>query len=201
MRAGQPGRLGYTRAMPTTKLLLPNGFYLSPIAQGDQAAYVEHLNAPEIHLYTDNIPYPYTAADAEWWVSFRATAAQPGAPETLFALRRADGYLIGSVGVGDGEVGPTTVAELGYWLAKPYWGQGLMTAAVTVFCRYAFEVLQVHKLEAKVFDENAASGRVLEKCGFKLEGYIREHAYRRGAFLDDREYGLLRSEWAARQGN
>jgi RimJ/RimL family protein N-acetyltransferase len=178
-------------------LPLPNGYYLSAIAQGDQAAFVEHLNEPELHLYTGNLPYPYTAADANWWISYRTSPGQPSTPETLLALRRPDGYLIGSIGVGDGEVGPNAVAELGYWLAKPYWGQGLMTAAVRAFCRYAFEVLQVHKLEAKVFNQNRASWHVLEKCGFKLEGYIREHAYRRGAFLDDREYGLLRSEWAA----
>lgn len=182
--------------MPPLTIDLPNGYHLSAIRPGDQAAYVEHLNAPEIHLYTDNIPYPYTQADAEWWVSFRAGGGQAGAPETLFALRRPDGYLIGSLGVGDGEVGPNAVAELGYWLAKPYWGQGLMTAAVRAFCRYAFDTLALHKLEAKVFDPNTASWRVLEKCGFKLEGYIREHAFRHGVFLDDREYGLLRSEWA-----
>ena len=177
------------------RLAMPNGYYLSAIAQGDQAAYVEHLNEPDIHQYTDNIPYPYTQADADWWVTFRAAGAQTGTPETLFAVRRPDGYLIGAVGVGDGEVGPNAVAELGYWLAKPYWGQGLMTAAVRAVCRYAFEVLQVHKLEAKVFDKNTGSWRVLEKCGFKLEGYIREHDYRHGEFLDDREYGLLRREW------
>jgi RimJ/RimL family protein N-acetyltransferase len=179
------------------KLTLPNGYTLSGIALGDQAAYLEHMNAPEIHRYTDNIPYPYTEADAEWWVTFRAAGAQDNGPECLFALRRPDGYLIGSVGVADLAVGQTKVAELGYWLAKPYWGQGLMTQAVRAFCRHAFTDLQLHKLEAKVFDKNTASWRVLEKCGFKLEGYIREHAWRAGEFLDDREYGLLRREWAA----
>jgi [ribosomal protein S5]-alanine N-acetyltransferase len=176
-------------------IALPNGYCLSAIARGDQAALAEHLREPDLHLYTDHLPL--TAAEAEWWVNFRAGTGHSGAPETLLALRRPEGTLIGAIGVGDGEVGPAAVGELGYWLAKPEWGQGLMTAAVATFCRYAFEALALHKLEAKVFDPNIGSWRVLEKCGFKLEGYIREHAYRRGAFLDDREYGLLRSEWEA----
>lgn len=182
--------------MRTLTIELPNGYYLSRIRQGDQAAFVAHLNEPDLHRYTGHLPYPYTAADADWWVNYRAAPSQDGAPETLLALRRPDGYLIGSIGVGDGEVGPARVGELGYWLAKPDWGQGLMTAAVRAYCRYAFEGLALHKLEAKVFDPNTASWRVLEKCGFKLEGYLREHEYRHGAFLDDREYGLLRAEWA-----
>ncbi len=178
-------------------IALPNSYYLSSIRAGDQAALVAHLNEPELHLYTGSIPYPYTAADADWWVKYRVTAGQDGAKETTFALRQPEGYLIGALNVEDLVVGKTFVAEMGYWLAKPEWGKGLMTAAVRAFCRYAFEELALHKLEAKVFDQNTGSWRVLEKNGFKLEGYIREHAYRRGEFLDDREYGLLRREWAA----
>ncbi len=66
--------------------------------------------------------------------------------------------------VGDG------VIELGYWLAKPFWGQGVMTAAVRAACHHAFFNWDVDVILASCFVSNVASRRVLEKNGFEFEG-------------------------------
>jgi RimJ/RimL family protein N-acetyltransferase len=111
-----------------------------------------------------------------------------------FAIRNPDGTLIGVVGAGHLEVGTTHRANLGYWLAKPYWGQGIMTRAVRCYVRYALTHLDVVRLTAEVFCRNEASIRVLEKVGFRREGRLRKHRAKDGDLLDAYFYGLLRED-------
>ncbi|WP_162910839.1 GNAT family N-acetyltransferase [Hymenobacter oligotrophus] len=96
-----------------------------------------------------------------------------------------------------GTIGPWNIsaehhrAELGYLLHPDLWGQGLMGEALTEVCRYAFENLGLHSLEANVNPDNAASRRLLEKHGFVQEAYFRENFYYNGQFLDSVIYARL----------
>ena len=101
---------------------------------------------------------------------------------------------MGVIGADDLEVGTTHRANIGYWLAKPYWGRGLMTAAAHRFVQYAFERLEVVRLTAEVFSWNEASARVLEKVGFRREGRLRKHREKDGRLVDVFYYGLLRDD-------
>ena len=85
-------------------------------------------------------------------------------------------------------------ARIAYWLAKPYWGQGLMTKAVTRYAEYAVTELDVVRLTAEVFAWNEASARVLQKAGFTQEGRLRKHREKDGALVDVRYFGLLRAD-------
>lgn len=100
------------------------------------------------------------------------------------------------VGADDLEVGTSHRANIGYWLAKPYWGRGLMTEAVRRYTDYAFEQLEVVRLTAEVFTWNDASRRVLEKVGFRQEGYFRKHREKEGSLVDVLYYGLLQEDFA-----
>ncbi|WP_460576974.1 GNAT family N-acetyltransferase [Hymenobacter coalescens] len=82
-------------------------------------------------------------------------------------------------------------AEVGYTLHPDGWGQGLMGEALATVCRYAFEVMGLHSIEANVNPQNAASIRLLERQGFVREAYHRENYYFRGQFLDSAIYSLL----------
>jgi ribosomal-protein-alanine N-acetyltransferase len=75
-------------------------------------------------------------------------------------------------------------AEVGYALHPAYWGQGLMSEALTAVLRFSFEELQLHSITAHVSPENTASVRLLEKHGFVLEGHLRENYCFRSQFLD-----------------
>jgi RimJ/RimL family protein N-acetyltransferase len=97
------------------------------------------------------------------------TEANGGQP-VVWAIREETGRLIGGIGLDDLIIGQSHQAELGYWLAKPWRGHGLMTAVVEAVCWHAFENLGVTRLTAHVFWFNDASARVLEKCGFRQEG-------------------------------
>ncbi|RTQ53337.1 N-acetyltransferase [Hymenobacter gummosus] len=84
-------------------------------------------------------------------------------------------------------------AEIGYMLLPSAWGAGLMAEAVEAVCRYGFEQLHLHSIEANVNPHNAASIRLLERLGFVREAYFRENYYCRGQFLDSAIYSLLAS--------
>lgn len=109
-------------------------------------------------------------------------------------LRNSQGYLIGSVGVDDFKIGETHRAEIGYWLAKAYRGQGVITDALSCFIQYAFNELELIRLTAHTLDFNTASARILEKNRFKLEGCLRQHTKTRNGVFDTFAWGLLKGE-------
>lgn len=100
--------------------------------------------------------------------------------------------MIGGCGFDGVQVGKSHRAEIGYWLAKPYWGRGIMTAVVRRLCDFAFEQFGLVKITAHVFADNGASAKVLEKCGFQQEGYLRKHYLKDGQFLDSRLFALVK---------
>jgi RimJ/RimL family protein N-acetyltransferase len=86
-------------------------------------------------------------------------------------------------------------AELGYALARPHWGQGLMHEALMRLVGYAFGELGLHRLEADIDPRNAASARSLARLGFRKEGTLRERWIVAGEVSDSDLYGLLGTEW------
>ena len=174
------------------KIVVNERIHLSEPRPADQSALVEHLNDPDIYDRTLRIPFPYTDAAAEAWLLLVANSTKQQGRPTQWAIRTADDALIGACGFVGFEVGKSHRAEVGYWLGKRYWGQGIMTTVVQWLCRHAFEELELVKLIAHVHAHNLASARVLEKCGFEQEGFLRKHFHKDGRFLDAKMFGLLR---------
>jgi RimJ/RimL family protein N-acetyltransferase len=90
-------------------------------------------------------------------------------------------------------------AEIGYALGRDYWGQGYMNEALMALLKHAFEVLDLHRIEADVDPRNAASIKTLERLGFQREGYLRERWQVNGEIQDAFYYGLLRREWVGQE--
>ena len=111
-------------------------------------------------------PWPYSLRDAE---AFLAAPRDPGLPSMLI-FERTDGepVLVGSCGLGRRASGRI---ELGYWIARPFWGRGFATEAGEALVAMA-RALGLDRLEASHFIDNPASGRVLEKLGFQSTGMI-----------------------------
>jgi [ribosomal protein S5]-alanine N-acetyltransferase len=165
---------------------------LTEFRPSDKPALVEHQNDKEIYDRTLRIPYPYTDTHADEWLGIYAKATQQQGRPVHFAIRNAEDYLIGAFGFNDFQMGKSHRAEIGYWIAKPYWGQGIMTAVVQRACQYAFEEFGLVKIIAHVNATNPASARVLEKCGFEQEGFLRKHFRKDGEYLDVRLYARLK---------
>ncbi len=166
--------------------------HLSEFRSSDKPALIEHLNDRDIYDRTLRIPFPYTECNADEWLGICAKATEQQGQPVHFAIRIGDDALIGGCGVDGFQVGKSHRAEIGYWLAKPVWGQGIMTAVVQRVCQHAFEEFGLVKIIAHVFTGNPASARVLEKCGFVQEGLLRKHFLKDGRLIDARLFALLR---------
>jgi ribosomal-protein-alanine N-acetyltransferase len=166
------------------RIELHDGFYLSPVVEGDEAAYLEHFRDKETTDRLVAIAYPYTPADAEKWVRFcHESMVRHGRPNQ-FALRRADGFLIGGAGLQLRGGLASHRAELGYWLAKDYRNRGLATAAARASVHYAFRDLGLRRIEATSSVGNPVSHRVLEKTGFTREGLLAAYYLKDGTLID-----------------
>lgn len=121
-----------------------------------------------------------------------------GVPEPMAIAFKSDPECkpIGSVGC-FWHSQPNHVMELGYWLAEPYWGRGLIAEAAQALMRYCFAEFEVQRIQARVIEGNAASIRVLEKIGFQFEGTLRSYILRRGNFEDVLFFSKLKPPPAA----
>lgn len=137
----------------------------------------------------DRMPHPYALADAE---AYLKECAQKDSD--LVLCIEAEGQVAGSIGLHPGKDVTRLTAELGYWLAEPFWGRGIITAAVRVMVQYGFEQLPLNRVEAYVFANNPASARVLEKAGFSFEGRLRRNVIKDGQILDSLVYARLRDD-------
>jgi [ribosomal protein S5]-alanine N-acetyltransferase len=180
--------------MGDLKIKVREGVYLSGIRETDAPALLEHLHSKDVYNTTLNVPHPYLEADADWWIHKRIANTRDLGKEVTFAIRDDAAKLIGVVGADSLQLGSTHQAEIGYWLAKAHWRQGIMTDAVKAYVGYAFGELKLLRLTAHVFAFNAASARLLEKNGFRLEGHLRKHFRKDGALQDALYYGLLKED-------
>jgi ribosomal-protein-alanine N-acetyltransferase len=86
-------------------------------------------------------------------------------------------------------------AEIGYAISARYWNQGIMSEALREIISFGFERMNLHRAEARVYVENTASERVMQKCGMKYEGVLRESWFVKGIFQDIKMYSILKSEF------
>src|SRR5215813_6436390 len=107
---------------------------------------------------------------------------------------RADNALVGGLTLANVRRGVAQAGSLGYWIGEAYAMRGLMTAGVLALIPFAFGTLRLHRLEAACIPNNVASVRLLEKTGFRREGFAREYLCINGVWQDHLLYALLRSD-------
>jgi [ribosomal protein S5]-alanine N-acetyltransferase len=153
----------------------------------DAPSLVKYANNKKIWLnLRDAFPHPYQFSDAE---NFLSKVAQQN-PGTMFAIAD-DKEAIGSIGLMLGEDVHRYTAEMGYWLAEPFWNKGIMSRAVLRFTEFAFENFALNRLFAEPYIKNTASVRILEKAGFVLEGTLQASAFKDGRILDQLLYAKI----------
>ena len=156
----------------------------------DAADLARHANNRKVWLQLrDRFPHPYMIDDARGFIAF----ARGANPETAFAVT-VDDRPVGSIGVVLGEDVERCSAEIGYWLGESYWGRGIATRALVSFTRHAFVAYELERLFAVPLATNAASCRVLEKAGYRLEGRMRRSAVKDGVVQDQLLYAILRGD-------
>jgi RimJ/RimL family protein N-acetyltransferase len=155
--------------------------------QADAPSVAQHADNRKVWLQLrDRFPHPYGLEDAERFID----AALAREPETFFAVE-VDGAAVGSIGFGLQQDVERVSAEIGYWLAEPLWGRGIMTEALAAVTNYAIETHGLTRVWAVPFDGNPASMRVLEKAGYVCEGRMRRSAIKDGKILDQLLYAYV----------
>jgi RimJ/RimL family protein N-acetyltransferase len=149
------------------------------------------LYANNVHIWNNlrnYFPHPYTEADGIAWLE-KNTIAEP---RLNFAIDM-DGQAIGGIGIMLNSDVYAMSAEIGYWIAEPYWNMGIATEAIRQMTEYVFYYFDIVRLYAEVFENNKASMRALEKNGFYLEGVRRKAVLKNGVLMDDYIWVKLRS--------
>jgi ribosomal-protein-alanine N-acetyltransferase len=163
---------------------------LRPWRPGDEKALVRHANNPKIwRNLRDRFPHPYVRRNAVDWI--RRAIGTPGDAALHFAIVYA-GEPVGGIGLERLSDVHRGVAEIGYWLAEEHWGKGFATETLVAVTGYAFASFELERLEAGVFEWNAASCRVLEKAGYHLEARLRRRVVKDGRTIDELLYVRLR---------
>ena len=155
----------------------------------DREALMALCNAVDRTYLSDRLPYPYTEADADWWLGM--VTGNDG-KEGVWRAIVLDGQIVGSISVERMANENRSVGSIGYMIMTPFWSQGIGTEAVRQICGIAFGKLALERIIGEVFPENLASARVLEKNGFLLEETRAGAVVKGGKAMDVRVYGLPR---------
>lgn len=164
-------------------------FQLRPWTLHDLDSLVKYGNNASIAKFmTDQFPHPYTAEKGKAFIAF----ATQNNPIHIFAID-VNGEAVGGIGLHPQADIHQKNAELGYWLAEPYWGKGIITEAVKQMVAFGFSTYPINRIFARPFGTNIASQKVLEKAGFILEARFEKTLYKQGEYLDELVYAIRRS--------
>ncbi len=159
---------------------------LRDLTDNDATTLAAIANNKKIWLQLrDRFPHPYKLDDAKWYINY----AQTNDKEIIKAIV-ADDVLCGVIGAINHEDVYAHVGEVGYWLGEAYWSKGIGTKALMLFIEYCRSNKLYQRLEAGVFSNNKASIKVLEKCGFQIEGIRLSRIIKDGQTLDEYFCGL-----------
>ena len=135
----------------------------------------------------DYVPFPYSKEDALSFIQFCLNQK----PLQHFGIYHS-GKVCGVISIVPQSDVHRLSGELGYWIGESFWNKGIATQAVSMISEYAFEKLGLNRIYAKVFDPNVASMKVLEKCGYLLEGISKNAVIKNNRVLDEHRYALLK---------
>lgn len=153
---------------------------LAPIAPDDAMEMTVLADDWLVAREAPSMPYPYDLETARRWIAAAVRGKRRGTDHIFTIRRRADGRFLGAIGLQVEDDG----AEIGYWLGRAHWGQGLATEAVGAVVAHARSDLGLRRMTARVFVENPGSAKVLRKLGFDHVDTERRHYPTRGGHRD-----------------
>lgn len=180
-----------------TPLLETKRLYLRKLVPGDADAIFGYASDP---LVTRFMPWEThrSLRDSEAFIRFTMARYTEDLAGDWGIVFKGDDRLIGMVGFSHCDL-QNKRGEIGYTLARAYWGQGIMPEAVFRLLAFAFEEMGLNRVESCHFLPNEKSGRVMQKVGMAFEGIAREKIYAKGDYWDVKQYAILYSDWVKRQ--
>jgi len=158
-------------------------FTIRKFKLSDAAELTQAINDKMIINNLAVVPFPYKIKDANWFIKKNLNNYKDKKATSIGYCIEINKKCVG--GIGFSELVAGHKVTIGYWLARDYWGKGLMTKIVRSFTNYIFKKYKLKRIEARVFLYNPASKRVLEKTGFQLEGVLRKVFKKGDKYLDE----------------
>ncbi len=167
---------------------------LRPLKQSDASAIQKAASDRMIADTMISLPHPYPAGEAGRYIARQQAERKVGRSFTFYIEQKDDGRFCGLVELRaiDRE---HSLGELSFWLAFDAWGQGYMSEAIQAVVKYGFEVCGLNRLYAYHMMRNPATGRILEKNGFRQEGLLHQRVQKWGQFEDVALWAILRQDW------
>ena len=159
-------------------------FTLRPFKDTDLTSLVKYANNYNIAKFlTNQFPHPYTDEDGRKFIS----SVSNNNPANVFAVV-VNEEAAGAIGIFPQSDIHEKNAEMGYWLAEPFWGKGIITRAIEQIVEYGFKTFDISMIFSRPFSSNPASQRVLEKAGFVCEAQLKNAIYKNGSYFDELIY-------------
>ena len=167
---------------------------LRPLGLADKEEIQKSAGEREIADTMISLPHPYPEEEAERYVSQKQNEREAGSSVTFIIEKKEGKGFYGLIEVRDIDL-EHSQGELSFWLAIEAWGHGYMSEAVQAIVGYGFEALNLNRLYAYHMLRNPATGRVLEKNGFRQEGLLRQRVQKWGQYEDVALWAILRQDW------
>ena len=155
---------------------------------------VTHLcNNYQIYINTLSLPYPYTKDCALTWIKSHSDNFENEKLYEFAVCDKITGELYGSIALSNHK--NYRNGELAYMIGQDYWNMGYGTEAAEAMIKWAFDHKAYHKVYARYFVSNPASGRIMEKVGMKKEGLLIDHVMKEGQFMDLLYFGIINPKY------
>jgi RimJ/RimL family protein N-acetyltransferase len=178
----------------TQPILATDRLVLRPLNPADAPSIQEKASVRAIADTTISIPHPYPVGEAERYITRQLNAWKAGHSVTFGIERKSQEEIYGVLEIRDIEQ-EHSQAELSFWVAAEFWGQGYMSEALKPVVGFGFNDLRLNRLYAYHMLRNPGSGKVLQKNGFVREGVLRQRIRKWGVFEDVALWAILRNDW------
>ncbi len=168
---------------------------LRPVRRQDARDIFAYASDPEVARYVLWEPHR-SLSETRAYIGYLRSCYHRGLPGSWAITLQETGLVIGTIGF-MWYSAENSSAEIGYSLSRSFWNRGYATEALKAVVSAVFEALPLNRLEAQHDVRNPASGRVMEKCGFRREGTLRQRIRNKGEFVDVVLCAILRSDLEA----
>ena len=163
---------------------------LRVLTKNDKISLVKYANNKKIaNNLRNDFPNPYSEENANDFIN----SANENNPKKLILAIDFNEELIGCIGAFQQDDIYSKNAEIGYWLAEPFWGKGYISTAIKKFVPMVFENMDIVRIYAEPFENNLGSKKALDKAGFKLEATLKNNIFKNGEVLSSCIYSILKS--------
>ena len=176
----------------TEKTIETNRLLLRLFKESDAPEVAKLCNNYNLYRNTLYLPYPYSIEDALSWIKNHLVNFNDNKSYEFAITDKITGKLYGAIALTNNQ--KFNNGEIGYWVGEEYWGNGYASEASKAILEYAFIEKRYHKVFARYFTSNLASGRVIEKIGMRKEGVLRDHVMKENEYIDLVYNGILKHE-------